>query len=70
MGAAHDGIPAHIEGLSNGQVFIESLANLACIPATGATFQFLPIKIARSSGGPGRAVAWVPVNDEHKGSGG
>lgn len=61
MGAAHDGIPAHIEGLSNGQVFIESLANLASIPAVGATFQFLPIKVARSSGGPGRAVAWVPT---------
>lgn len=62
MGAAHDGAPAHVEGLSNGQVFIEGLANLREIPATGAAFQFMPIKIARSSGGPGRAVAWVPNN--------
>jgi kynurenine formamidase len=59
MGAAHDGIPAHVEGLSNGQVFIEGLANLHEVPLDGATFQFMPVKIARSSGGPGRAVLWV-----------
>lgn len=64
MGAAHDGIPAHVEGLSNGQVFIEGLANLRSVPPEGATFQFLPIKIARSSGGPGRAVAWTSTGGE------
>lgn len=60
MGAAHDGAPVHITGLGGGMVFIEGLANLAAVPEHGAHFQFLPIKIARSSGGPGRAVAWVP----------
>lgn len=60
MGAAHDGAVAHIEGLSNGQVFVEGLAHLAQVPSSGGTFQFMPIKIARSSGGPGRAVVWVP----------
>jgi kynurenine formamidase len=60
MGAAHDGIPAHVEGLSNGQVFIEGLANLKDVPPDHGTFQFMPVKIARSSGGPGRAVVWIP----------
>ena len=60
MGAAHDGVPAHIEGLSNGQVFIEGLANLNQVPDTDGIFVFMPVKIARSSGGPGRAVVWVP----------
>ncbi|WP_188188956.1 hypothetical protein [Nonomuraea sp. SYSU D8015] len=61
MGAVQNGAPAHVEGLSNGQVFIESLANLKEVPEEGGTFQFMPIKIARSSGGPGRAVVWVPA---------
>jgi kynurenine formamidase len=50
-----------VEGLSNGQVFIEGLANLDQVPDEGGVFQFLPVKIARSSGGPGRAVVWVPT---------
>jgi kynurenine formamidase len=64
MGAAHDGAPAHVTGLGRGMVFIEGLANLREIPDATATFQFLPIKIAQSSGGPGRAVAWIPVTDD------
>lgn len=60
MGAAHDGAPAHLEGLSRGQVFIEGLANLDRVPDQDGIFQFMPVKIARSSGGPGRAVVWVP----------
>ncbi len=60
MGAAQDGAPVPVPGLGGGMVFIEGLANLAEVPEQGAYFQFLPLKIARSSGGPGRAVAWVP----------
>lgn len=60
MGAAHDGGPVHVVGLGGGMVFVEGLSNLAVVPDRGAMFQFLPIKIARSSGSPGRAVAWVP----------
>lgn len=59
MGPAHDGAPVHLAGLGGGMVFIEGLSNLRALPAFGASFQFLPIKIARSSGGPGRAVAWI-----------
>lgn len=59
MGPAEGGAPVHVAGLGGGMVFIEALANLSVLPLVGAWFQFLPIKIARSSGGPGRAVAWV-----------
>ena len=61
MGAAQDGGPVHVEGLGGGAVFIEGLAGLDQLPATGAHFQFLPLKISRSSGGPGRAVGWLPA---------
>jgi 2-polyprenyl-6-methoxyphenol hydroxylase-like FAD-dependent oxidoreductase len=53
MGAAHGGAPVHVAGLGGGMVFAESLANLAAVP-DGAFFRFLPLKIARSSGGPGQ----------------
>ncbi|MBO0850738.1 MAG: hypothetical protein J2P20_14850, partial [Pseudonocardia sp.] len=59
MGAAQDGAPVRVTGLAGGKVFIEGLANLASVPDNGAYFQFLPLKIARSSGGPGRAIAWT-----------
>lgn len=57
MGPAHDGAPTHIAGLSQGMVFIECLTNLDELPARGAFFVFLPVKVARSAGGPGRAIA-------------
>ncbi len=59
MGPAEGGAPVHVIGLGGGMVFIEALANLSSVPTVGSWFQFLPVKIARSSGGPGRAVAWV-----------
>lgn len=60
MGPAHDGAPTHIAGLTHGMVFVECLANLDELPARGATFLFLPVKVARSAGGPGRAIAFLP----------
>ena len=59
MGAADDGAPVHVAGLSAGMVFVECLSNLAELPARGATFLFLPIKIGEGSGGPGRALAFT-----------
>jgi len=64
MGPAQDGAPVHLAGLGGGMVFIECLGNLRAVPARGATFQFLPIKIARSSGGPGRALAWLAAEPQ------
>jgi isatin hydrolase len=60
IGSAHDGIPVHQEGLSRGLRYVEILTNLDELPARGAFFIFLPLKIAGSSGGPGRAVALLP----------
>jgi hypothetical protein len=34
--------------------------NLGELPVRGAYFIFMPVKIAGSSGGPGRAVALLP----------
>lgn len=60
VGSAHDGAPPHQYGLSRGMMYIELLANLKALPARGAYFIFLPIKIEGGSAGPGRAIALVP----------
>lgn len=59
VGAAHEGAPVHWEGLSRQVRYIELLAHLDQLPPRGAFFQFLPLKIEGSTGGPGRAIAWV-----------
>jgi isatin hydrolase len=59
IGAAHDGRPAHEAGLSQNLLYIEGLTKLDKLPARGSYFIFLPLKIANSSGGPGRALAYV-----------
>lgn len=59
MGSAHNGAPVHVRALSQGMVFIEALTNLDALPSRGAQFVFLPLKVKKSSGGPGRAVAWL-----------
>jgi kynurenine formamidase len=41
-------------------VFIECLTNLDQLPARGSYFVFPPLKIRRSSGCSGRAMARVP----------
>jgi kynurenine formamidase len=61
MGPAHDGAPVHVAALSRGAVFVEALTGLGQLPARGAFFQFTPLKVARGTGAPGRAVAWLPV---------
>ena len=60
IGLAHDGRPVHVFGHGLEMIFLESLANLAQMPQSGAYFIFLPVKVAGSSGGPGRAVGIVP----------
>ena len=50
----------HQEGLSRGLRYVEILTNLDKLPTRGAFFVFLPLKIAGSSGGPGRAIAFLP----------
>ncbi|MDP9425621.1 MAG: hypothetical protein M3P37_06180 [Actinomycetota bacterium] len=60
IGSAHDGVPVHQEGLSRGLRYVEILTNLGELPVRGAFFVFLPLKIGGSSGGPGRAIAFLP----------
>lgn len=64
MGSAEEGIEVHREGLSRGMLFVEMLTDLDRLPARGASFVFLPLKIAMASGGPGRAIALVPESPE------
>lgn len=60
IGAVDDGEPAHTAGLANGMTFIEALCNLEALPPRGAFFLFLPIKVRGGTGGPGRAIAFLP----------
>lgn len=57
IGAAHDGAPAHQEGLSRGLRYVELLTGLDRLPPRGALFLFLPARIGGATGGPGRAIA-------------
>jgi kynurenine formamidase len=47
----------HQYALSRGVMFVEVLTGLQELPPRGAWFCFLPLKIAGSTGGPGRAIA-------------
>lgn len=60
VGAAHNGAPPHVYGLSRGMMYVELLANLKALPPRGAYFIFLPIKIQGGSAGPGRAIGLIP----------
>ncbi len=60
VGAAQDGAPAHLAGLTRGMVYVEALTGLAALPARGAWFLFLPIRLVGGTGGPGRALAVLP----------
>lgn len=64
MGSSHDGAGVHYAGLGGGAVFIEALGHLEALPIRGAFFCFAPIKVARGSGAPGRAFAWIPHIEE------
>lgn len=57
VGGAHDGAPSHLAGLSRGMRYIEMLTGLGSLPTRGAYFMFLPVKVAGSTGGLGRAIA-------------
>lgn len=60
IGSAHDPVPSHRAGLDRGVRCVEVLTKLDGLPARGAHFVFMPVKIAGSSGGPGRAMALLP----------
>jgi isatin hydrolase len=61
MGSTHDGAPVHRLALAERVAFIEALGNLKALPVRGSMFVFAPLRIARGTGAPGRAFAWVPA---------
>lgn len=60
VGSAEEGNEVHRAGLSRKMAFVEGLTNLDRLPTRGASFVFLPLKIAVASGAPGRAIAVLP----------
>jgi isatin hydrolase len=60
IGAVHDPMTPHYAGLERGMRYVENLTGLDRLPARGAYFVFLPIKVEGASGCPGRAMALLP----------
>lgn len=63
MGSVDDGGPVHRFALSRRVAFVEALANLGALPVRGAFFCFAPLRLARGTGAPGRAFAWVSTEE-------
>lgn len=63
MGPAQNGYDTHYPVLRKGMIYSELLVNLDEVPTEGAYFMFLPLKVAGSTGDPGRAIAIVPSAD-------
>jgi len=49
----------HWTALGNEMVVVEKLTNLSKVPPRGAYYVFLPLKIEKGTGSPGRAIAIV-----------
>lgn len=62
MGSADNGAEVHRVGLGARVAFIEALGQLSQLPVRGALFCFAPLKVARGTGAPGRAFAWLPAD--------
>ena len=60
MGPVENGQPTHLAGLELGMSWEELLVNLGELPARGAYYVALPIKVVDQSGSPTRAIAFVP----------
>ncbi len=60
-GAFDDVAAAHRILLAANVVLVENLTGLGALPVRGATFAFLPLKLAGGSGAPGRAIGLVPA---------
>jgi isatin hydrolase len=58
-GAFDDVAAAHRILLAANVVLVENLTGLGALPPRGATFAFLPLKLAGGSGAPGRAIGLV-----------
>ncbi|MDE0109099.1 MAG: cyclase family protein [Bryobacterales bacterium] len=63
MGPVEDGQPTHLAGLQQGMSWEELLINLGELPARGAFYIALPLKVADQSGAPTRAIALLPEGE-------
>ncbi len=57
MGASDGGEILHRHALAKSLIFVEGLANLDSVPIVGYHFMFLPLKLDKATGCPGRAIA-------------
>ena len=64
LGAIQDSFGPHLAALERGLVVIEELVGLGGLPAVGALFIFLPLKLVGGTGAPGRAIAIVEGDDD------
>jgi isatin hydrolase len=64
MGSTHDGAGVHRLALGRRVAFLEALGHLDQLPVRGALFCFAPLKVARGTGAPGRAFAWLPDQED------
>jgi isatin hydrolase len=62
LGAVQDSFGPHLAALERGLVVVEELVGLGELPAVGALFIFLPLKLVGGTGAPGRAIALVEDN--------
>jgi kynurenine formamidase len=60
MGPAEGGQAVHVAGLKHGMSWEEMLIGLDRLPARGAFYVALPLKVVDQSGSPARAIAFVP----------
>jgi kynurenine formamidase len=60
IGAVDDAASMHYAGLERDLLYVECLTGLERLEPRGVYFLFLPLKLAGSSGGNGRALAFVP----------
>ncbi|MBI3281501.1 MAG: cyclase family protein [Acidobacteria bacterium] len=60
MGPAEGGQAVHVAGLKHGMSWEEMLIGLGQLPARGAYYLALGIKVIDQSGSPSRAIAFVP----------
>lgn len=64
IGAVEEGASMHYAGLERDVLYVECLTGLDRLAPRGAYFIFMPLKLAGSSGGNGRALAFVPRAEE------
>lgn len=58
-GTIQDDEAPHLAALTRGTLLVEKLIGLGGLPPRGAFFMFLPLKVERGTGSPGRAIAIV-----------